>query len=49
MKLAVVNGKSVRAGRLAEREAIFQTLDEYKLIKRTRGGKSYAAKSEIFL
>jgi len=49
MKRAVDTAKSVRAGRLAEREAIFQTLEEYGLIKRTRGGKPYAPKSEIFL
>ena len=49
MKQAVATGKTVRAGRQAEREAIFRTLEEYELIKRTRGGKPYAPKSEIFL
>jgi transposase InsO family protein len=49
MKQAVASKKTIRAGRLAEREAIFQTLEEYGLIKRTRGGKPYAPKPEIFL
>jgi transposase InsO family protein len=49
MKQAVADAKSVRAGRLAEREVIFQTLEEYGLIKRTKGGKPYAPKSEIIL
>ena len=49
MRHAVASAKTIRAGRLAEREAVFQTLEEYGLIKRTRGGKPYAPKSEIIL
>jgi transposase InsO family protein len=49
MRHAVAGAKTIRAGRMAEREAIFQTLEEYGLIKRTRGGKPYAPKSEIIL
>jgi hypothetical protein len=49
MKQAVSAGTTIRAGRLAEREAIFRTLEEFGLIKRTRGGKPYAPKSEIIL
>lgn len=47
MQLAVASAKTIRAGRMAEREAIFETLEEYGLIKRTRGGMPYAPKSEI--
>jgi transposase InsO family protein len=49
MTEAVAGGKTIRAGRLAEREAVFLTLEEFGLIKRTRGGKPYAQKPEIFL
>jgi len=45
----VADAKTIRAGRMAEREAIFQTLEEYGLIERTRGGMPYAPKSEIIL
>ena len=49
MQLAVAGAKTIRAGRMAEREAIFETLEEYGLIERTRGGMPYAPKSEIIL
>ena len=49
MRQAVAGAKTIRAGRLAERETIFRMLEEHGLIKRTRGGKPYAPKSEIFL
>ena len=49
MKQVVAAAKTIRAGRLAERETIFRMLEEHGLIKRTRGGRPYAPKSEIFL
>jgi transposase InsO family protein len=49
MKAALVGQKNVRAGRLAEREEVFRTLEEFGFIKRTRGGNPYVSKSEIFL
>ena len=49
MQQAVASAKTIRAGRMAEREAIFETLEEYGLIQRTRGGMPYAPKSEIIL
>jgi transposase InsO family protein len=49
MAAALVGQKSVRAGRLAEREEVFRTLEEFGFIKRTRGGNRYVSKSEIIL
>jgi hypothetical protein len=49
MNAALVSQKSVRAGRLAEREEVFRTLEEFGFIKRTRGGNPYVSKSEIVL
>lgn len=49
MRHSVAAAKTIRAGRLAEREAIFRMLEEHGLIKRTRGGKPYAPKPENFL
>lgn len=49
MKVALGSHKSVRAGRLAEREEVFRTLEEFGFIKRTRGGERYVSKSEIIL
>ena len=49
MQAALVGQKSVRAGRMAEREAIFRTLEEFGFIKRTQGGNRYVSKSEIIL
>lgn len=49
MQAALLGQKSVRAGRMAEREEIFRTLEEFGFIKRTRGGNRYVSKSEIIL
>ena len=49
MNAALVSQKTVRAGRLAEREEVFRTLEEFGFIKRTRGGLPYVSKSEIIL
>ncbi len=49
MQAALLGQKSVRAGRMAEREEVFRTLEEFGFIKRTRGGNRYVSKSEIFL
>lgn len=49
MAAALLGQKSVRAGRLAEREEVFRTLEEFGFIKRTRGGNPYVSKSEIIL
>ena len=37
------------AARLAEREAVFSTLEKFGLIKRSRGGGPYVQKPENFL
>jgi transposase InsO family protein len=49
MQAALLGQKSVRAGRMAEREEVFRTLEEFGFIKRTRGGNRYVSKSEIIL
>jgi hypothetical protein len=49
MERALQGSKTKRAGRLAEREAVFSTLQKYGLIERSRGGKPYVQKQEIFL
>lgn len=49
MQAALLGQKSVRAGRMAEREEVFRTLEEFGFIKRTQGGNRYVSKSEIIL
>jgi transposase InsO family protein len=41
MERAVQGAQTARAARFAEREAVFSTLEEFGLIKRSRGGKPY--------
>lgn len=48
MAKAVQEAQTKRAARFAEREAIFSTLEKFGLIKRSRGGKPYVQKQEIF-
>lgn len=42
------SGSKWRAMRMAERDAIFGTLEDYGLVKRYRGGTQAAGKAEIF-
>ncbi len=48
MAKAVQGVQGKRAARFAEREAIFSTLEKFGLIKRSRGGKPYVQKQEVF-
>lgn len=49
MRRAVASTSTWRAARLAEREAVFFTLEEFGLVRRTQGGRPYVApKAEIF-
>jgi len=43
MNEAVLGERSKRAVRLAEREAVISTLEQFGLVRRNRGGRSYAA------
>lgn len=48
MEKALQDAPTWRAGRLAQREAVFWTMEEFGLVERKRGGRTYTARPENF-
>jgi transposase InsO family protein len=47
MEKAVKGGGAARGIRQAERQAVYETLEKFQLVKRTRGGKSFKLGQEV--